>query len=237
MARSILPSEQVGNGQQRWQDALAKCEASLRVKVNVSSLLPKLEVVAGGFMTQEERYSVEDAEKGTAQVSAIIRILRRKEEKDFLSFCKILESTGNEVSAQELRKSAGPIIISSAMARSILPSEQVGNGQQRWQDALAKCEASLRVKVNVSSLLPKLERPAGGFMTQEERYSVEDAEKGTAQVSAIIRILRRKEEKDFLSFCKILESTGNEVSAQELRKSAGPIIRVHESSSSSSRNG
>jgi hypothetical protein len=85
------------------------------------------------------------------------------------------------------------------MARSILPSEQVGNGQQRWQDALAKCEASLRVKVNVSSLLPKLERPAGGFMTQEERYSV-DAEKGVTQVSAIIRILRRKEEKDFLSF-------------------------------------
>ena len=128
-------------------------------------------------------------------------------------------------------------MISSAMASSNLPSEQVDNGQQRWQNALVKCEASLRVTVNVSSLLPKLERPAGGFMTQEERYSVEDTEKGSEQVTAIIRILRRKEEKDFLSFCEILASTGNEVSAQELRKSAGPIIRVHESSSSSSRNG
>jgi hypothetical protein len=123
------------------------------------------------------------------------------------------------------------------MASSNLPSEQVGNGQQYWQEALAKCEASLRVTVNVSSLLPKLERAAGGFMTQEERLSVEDTHNSAVQISTIINILRKKEEKDFLSFIKILELTGNESSVEELRKCAGPIIEVHESSPSSLRSG
>ena len=92
--------------------------------------------------------------------------------------------------------------------------------EQDHQDALVKFESELRVNLSLNGILPLLEKTQGrrgGFMTREERMSV-DAEKGDPdRVSKIIEILRKKDNDSFDRFCEILKISGNEIWGNRLR--------------------
>ena len=91
------------------------------------------------------------------------------------------------------------------------------------QDALVKLESELRVNLSLVGILPLLERTQdgdGGFMTREEKMSVEAISEGNVaeRVSKIIDILRKKNNDAFDRFCEILKQSGNEVWEDKLRK-------------------
>lgn len=81
-----------------------------------------------------------------------------------------------------------------------------------WKkNALVSLESDLKVNLSVAGLFSRLERPAGGFMTEDERKSVEAVQGTSNQVGKIIGILRGKDNKDFEAFQKVLRQSGNEV--------------------------
>ena len=82
---------------------------------------------------------------------------------------------------------------------------------------LVEAEAEMRTKLSLEGLIPLLERPAGGFMTQEERVLVTSASTDPEKVSKIISIIRKKTNEDFVRFCSILDKSGNEHWATCLR--------------------
>ena len=86
-----------------------------------------------------------------------------------------------------------------------------------YDDRLVEAEAEMRTKLSLKGLIPLLERPAGGFMTQEERIAVTSAPTDPEKVSKIISILRKKTDEDFVRFCTVLEESGNEYQATCLR--------------------
>ena len=79
-----------------------------------------------------------------------------------------------------------------------------------YDDRLVEAEADMRIKLSLEGLIPLLERPAGGFMTQEERIAVTSASTDPEKVSKIISILRMKTDEDFVKFCNILDKSGNQ---------------------------
>ena len=91
-----------------------------------------------------------------------------------------------------------------------------------YDDRLAEYEAKMRTRISSVGLVPLLEVPAGGFMTQEERIIVTSKENDPEKVSTIISILRKKTDKDYFKFCDILEKSGNEHWANHLRVIESP---------------
>lgn len=90
-----------------------------------------------------------------------------------------------------------------------------------WKiQALSSLEHKLKLNLSLEGILSRLERPAGGFMTEDERSSVEDMQGKRSQVQKIIEILRRKGNRDFETFQKILRESGNEVWAEKIEESA-----------------
>ena len=90
-----------------------------------------------------------------------------------------------------------------------------------WKrDALLRLEQELRANLNLDDLLCRLEVPAGGFMTHAERLSVEEFKGQMDQVSKIVKILRRKSNKEFDTFLRILKDSGNELWASMIEESA-----------------
>ena len=86
-----------------------------------------------------------------------------------------------------------------------------------YDDRLVQNEASLRTGLSLVGLISLLEGPAGGFMSQEERISVDSERSDPEKVSKIVSILRKKTDKDYLKFCDILEKSGNEHWAKMLK--------------------
>ena len=66
----------------------------------------------------------------------------------------------------------------------------------------------------------KLERAAGGFMGQGEAIKVKELLGNSSQMEMVITILRGKSDKDFEIFGKILQESGNNTWADELKKEA-----------------
>ena len=93
--------------------------------------------------------------------------------------------------------------------------------------ALVSLEHDLIMNLSLAGLLSRLERPAGGFMTEDERKSVEDAQGRSNQVSKIIEILRGKGNKDFDAFQEVLRKTGNEVWAKEIDEEAARQLKEY----------
>ena len=90
-----------------------------------------------------------------------------------------------------------------------------------WKrDALLRHEDDLRTKLNLDGLVNKLDNPAEGFMTVDEKKSVEDVEGLSRKVGRIVEILRLKGNKEFDVFLKLLKETGNRSLASKLRQSA-----------------
>ena len=86
--------------------------------------------------------------------------------------------------------------------------------------ALVSLENDLKVNLSMTDLVGRLEKPAGGFMTEGERMHVEGAENKCEQVGRIIGILRGKGNNEFDTFLKMLKESGNEVWADKIQESA-----------------
>ena len=95
------------------------------------------------------------------------------------------------------------------------------------KNALASLEHDLRLNLSMVGLLSRLERPAGGFMTEEERKSVKEKEGESKQVGKMIKILRGKGNNDFDTFLTMLRESGNEVWAGKLEDSALQFAEHH----------
>ena len=93
--------------------------------------------------------------------------------------------------------------------------------------ALVSLENELKVNLGMADLVGRLERPAGGFMTEAERMRVEGAEDKCERVGRIIGILRGKGNKEFDTFLKMLKESGNEVWADKIEESACQFEEYH----------
>jgi hypothetical protein len=91
-------------------------------------------------------------------------------------------------------------------------------------DALAQALPNLRCGLSLDGLLPRLEKPAGGFMTKDERMKVEAIQNLPDCVSEIVGILRTKTNEDFHHFLSILKESGNEHWSTNLRDSVVPSL-------------
>lgn len=90
-----------------------------------------------------------------------------------------------------------------------------------WKrDAIVSHEHDLKVNLSLTGLIPRLEKPAGGFMTDIDRVSVEALEGRLNRVGRIIEIVRKKGNRDYDSFLKILRQSGNEVWASAIEEKA-----------------
>ena len=80
-----------------------------------------------------------------------------------------------------------------------------------------------RLKLNVSmntGLSDRLEKAAGGFMSEHEAHIVTGLPSNIEQVDKVIETLRRKTNEDFATFCTMLRETNHVVWADELEKEA-----------------
>ena len=88
-----------------------------------------------------------------------------------------------------------------------------------WKrDALLRHEDYLTANLKLDSLLFRLDN--GGFMTVEEKTSVEAEEGQNKQVIKMVAILRQKGNEEFVTFLNLLKETGNVLVASKLEKSA-----------------
>ena len=77
----------------------------------------------------------------------------------------------------------------------------------------------LKLKVLMNSgLIDKLERAAGGFMSEYETKMVRQLPNISAQVDRAIETLRGKGDRDFKIFCKMLCDSNQVVRADELKR-------------------
>ena len=84
------------------------------------------------------------------------------------------------------------------------------------------------LKLHVSmeaGLGDKLEKAAGGFMTQFEAWTVREQPGNMKQMDKVIEILLGKADEDFTTFLKMLQDTNNGVWAEELVKTAEQFKR------------
>ena len=88
-------------------DALVSLQGDLKLKVLMSTgLSDKLQLVAGGFMSATEEQQVRKQHGDDEQMSKLIEILKGKQDKDFITFLKMLRDTNNKLWADELEKRA-----------------------------------------------------------------------------------------------------------------------------------
>ena len=91
-----------------------------------------------------------------------------------------------------------------------------------WNDAAL---VSLRERLNLNVVLStglsgKLEKPAGGFMSQGEAQMISELPSNSEQINGIIETLRGKGDEDFQTFCVMLRESNYAVWADELEKEA-----------------
>lgn len=95
--------------------------------------------------------------------------------------------------------------------------------------ALVSLEHELKVNLSLAGILSQLACPDGGFMTGDERRSVEEVQGKSNKVGKIIEILQRKDNKDFDIFQKILRESGNEVWTVKLNEESARHFNEHHS--------
>ena len=94
------------------------------------------------------------------------------------------------------------------------------------RDALVSLREKLQLHVLMETGLGnRLEKAAGGFMSGFEAATVRQQPGNIEQMSKVIEILCGKGDKDFSTFLKMLQSTNNEVWAEELERKAEELKR------------
>ena len=93
-----------------------------------------------------------------------------------------------------------------------------------WNDdALVSLRERLKLKVLMETgLSDRLEKAAGGFMSEHEAQMVREPTTASnmEKIEKIIKILRGKTNEDFVTFCTMLRVTNHVVWADELEKEA-----------------
>ena len=93
-----------------------------------------------------------------------------------------------------------------------------------WNDdALVSLRERLKLKVSMEmGLSDRLERAAGGFMSEHEAKMVREPTTASnmEKIEKIIETLRGKTNEDFATFCTMLRETNHVVWADELEKEA-----------------
>ena len=92
----------------KWnKSALVALTAKLKEHVILNhGLNDKLEDVAGGFMNRAEAQAVRSKQNSHEQMEQLIYILLGKRNKDFNTFCKMLQNSNNGVWADQLKEKA-----------------------------------------------------------------------------------------------------------------------------------
>ena len=92
--------------------------------------------------------------------------------------------------------------------------------------ALVSLREKLQLNVFIESGLGnRLEKAAGGFMTQFEARTVREQPGNIKRMDKVIEILLGKADEDFTAFLKMLQDSNNGVWAEELVKTAEQFKR------------
>ena len=101
-------------------DALVALKGKLKLKVKMIALASILEIPAGGFMSSAEAQSVRDKTGDAQQIEQVIDILQGKGDKEFATFCQMLQKSNYPVWAHELEVEAEKFKTSDGMKRLLL---------------------------------------------------------------------------------------------------------------------
>ena len=92
------------------------------------------------------------------------------------------------------------------------------------KDALTANLGDLKLYVIVKNgLVDKLQKAAGGFMSEAEAQAVESKPDNAEQMGELVRILRGKKNKDFRIFCTMLRKSNYETWAEQLELKAREV--------------
>ena len=91
---------------------------------------------------------------------------------------------------------------------------------EEWRrGALVSLQGELKLKViTKTGLMDKLQKAAGGFMSEAEAQAVKGKLTNAEQMDEVIQILLGKRNKDFKIFCSILQQSNYGLWANELEK-------------------
>lgn len=88
-------------------------------------------------------------------------------------------------------------------------------------DAVIALQEKLKLNVIMNkSLINKLPRPAGGFMSRAEAQAVQSKPEDAEQMGELIKILLGKRNADFKIFCTMLRDSNYSSWADELERKA-----------------
>ena len=92
----------------QWNiDALVSLQGDLKLRVLMSTgLSDKLQTAAGGFLSEAEEQQVRKQHGDDEQMGKLIEILKGKQDKNFITFLKMLRSANYGVWADELERKA-----------------------------------------------------------------------------------------------------------------------------------
>ena len=93
--------------------------------------------------------------------------------------------------------------------------------------ALVSLQGELKLRVLMSTgLSDKLQKVAGGFLSEAEEQQVRKQHGDDEQIGKLIEILKGKQDKDFIIFLEMLRSANYGVWADELKKKAKEFKEV-----------
>ena len=90
----------------------------------------------------------------------------------------------------------------------------------RRKRALHLYHSDLRTGITVTHFLPKLHSDAGGFLSDVETSVISDKGGNVEQVDELIRVLVRKENRDFDYFCDVLMQEGHQSCSDRMKVAA-----------------
>ena len=86
--------------------AIRSHHSKLRTGIIVNNLLPDLHCDAGGFLTDVESAKISSMTCNVSQVDELITVLLTKEDRDYDTFCRILQKGGYPGWSEKLNCSA-----------------------------------------------------------------------------------------------------------------------------------
>ena len=92
---------------------------------------------------------------------------------------------------------------------------------EAYRKSLYAVRPEFEKKVLVDNILSKVHKDAGGFLTDHEEEDVMACSTNREKMCSLLKTLRTKTNRDFMTFCAVLGSSGYEHIASKLKKAAG----------------